>query len=94
MAQVQAKLSNQTVEYVHGRLVETQSTTTDHICTKTAEVDKELVEMQSVLPGPVSTMYKLVQSGGSLSEAELQQAEWELKNGMRRRALYASRLTE
>ena len=78
MAEVQAQLNGKTLECVQGRLVETQSASA-RICTRKAEADKVLVEMQSALPGPVATMYKLVQSGGNLSEAVLQQADWELK---------------
>ena len=79
MAEVQAQFKDQTLECIQGRLVEIQGTAAVRISTRAAEGDQELVEMQSVLPGPVSTMYKVVQSGGSLSEAELQQADWELK---------------
>ena len=77
--EVKAQLKDQTLECVQGQLVKIEGMAAARICTKAAEGNQELVEMQSVLPGPVSTMYKIVQSGGSLSEAELQQADWELK---------------
>ena len=94
MAEVRAQFKDPMIEHVQGPLVETQSTQAVRICTNTAGVDKELVEMQSVLPGALSTMYRLVQSGDSLQDAELQQADWELSNGMRERKLYAYVLTE
>lgn len=78
MEEVCAQLNSQALEYVQGRLVKTQSTSAC-ICMSEAEDNKELVDMQSVLPGPVDTVYKLIQSGGSLLDHELQQADWELK---------------
>ena len=48
MAEVQAQLKDQTVECVQGRLVEIQGMAAVRICTKAAEGDQELVEMQSI----------------------------------------------
>ena len=79
MQEVRSQLNTHTLEYVQGQLVETRGTTADRVCTRQTGVDKELVEMQSSLPGFVSTMYKLVQDGGSLMETKLQLAAWELK---------------
>ena len=93
MAEVRAQFTDQVIEHVQGRLVETQSTRAVRICTQTAGVDRELVEMQSVLPGALSTMYRLVQSGGSLQITELQQADWELKQWHERRAVSYTHLT-
>ena len=66
MTEVQAQLKDRTLEYVQEWLVEAPCTAAVRIYTKAAEGNQELVEMQSILPGRVSTIYKLVQGGGSL----------------------------
>ena len=68
--------------------METPSTTADYIGTKRAAVDKGLFEMQSVLPGPTSTMCKVLQDGAELSKAELQQADLELKEWNEKDVMY------
>ena len=79
MQEVCSQPNTHTLEQVQERLVETRGATADRVCTRQTEVDKELIEMQCSLPRPVSTMYKLVQYGGSLTKNELQSADWELK---------------
>ena len=73
MEKVCSLLSTQTVENVQGKLVETvqKLTAADRVCTQQGDIDKELVEMQSVTPGPTSTVNKWVEWSKTIKKRSL-----------------------